>query len=227
MGAETAERRRRRDVVLIGASAGGVEALMTLLAALPVDLEAAIALTLHRSPSVPSMLEQVLARASRLPVIEPTDGQAFERGSVYVAPPDRHLVLHGGAVSLQRGPKQHHTRPAIDPMFTSGANLYGERVIGVLLTGELSDGVLGLIDIKGRGGLSLVQDPAEAPSPSMPRNALVHDSVDAIFSIRSVGPLLERLCQGESVAAATRLPGARQTRPSDRLRARANAGLVG
>jgi two-component system chemotaxis response regulator CheB len=187
---------RSRDVIVIGASAGGVAALTTVLTNLPAELPAAVAVTLHRSP-FPSALPAVLGRHSELEIIEPTDRQPFRRGRVHVAPPDLHMRVFGRTIHLDRGPKQHHTRPAIDPMFQSVAASYGPRVIGVLM----SDGVTGLTHIKESGGLCLVQDPNEAQHPSMPLNALVFDHVDAIFRLATVHQILIELVSGTTIRA--------------------------
>ena len=191
---------RARDVIVMGASAGGVAALTTVLANLPAELPAAVAVTLHRSP-LPSPLPAVLGRHSQLEIIEATDRQPFRRGRVHVAPPDLHMRVLGRTIHLDRGPKQHHTRPAIDPMFQSVAASYGPRVIGVLMTGAMSDGVTGLIQIKERGGLCLVQDPDEAQHPSMPLNALVFNHVDAIFHLATLHQVLLELVSGTTIKA--------------------------
>jgi two-component system chemotaxis response regulator CheB len=124
------------------------------------------------------------------------------------------MLFRGGAVWLDRGPKHHFVRPAIDLMFASGAAVYGSRVIGVLLTGNLSDGVAGLVRIKARGGLSLAQDPTEAEAPSMPQNAVVHDDVDVIFNLRAGSDLLTKLVGGADIDEATAANGARKLAPN-------------
>src|SRR5688572_12823917 len=154
-----------RDVIVIGGSQGALSLTRKLLADLPRELNAAVAITLHRSPTFSFALAELFAQGSALPVVEPQHGQVFERRHVYVAPRDRHLILRAGAVWLDHGPKQHHARPAIDATFASAAKAYGTRVIGVLLSGNLSDGVAGLVRIKEHGGLSLAQDPSEAEAP--------------------------------------------------------------
>jgi two-component system chemotaxis response regulator CheB len=205
----------RRDVVVIGGSAGAVEALTHVLAQLPLDLGAAVAVVLHRHPDVTSNMARVFSRGSKLEVVEPEQGQPFDPGCVYLAPPDRHMVLCDDIVHLNRQPRQHHTRPAIDPLFRSAARSYGRRVIGVLLTGNLSDGVGGLIEIKQCGGLSLVQEPGEARFPSMPRNALIYDHVDLVFRLDGLVEVLAKLVSGQSVAAALGTRGVRPVRPAD------------
>jgi len=199
-----------RNVILIGGSQGSIPVLKRLLGDFPAGLHAAVGVTVHRSPTFQSSLADILAAHARIPVVEARDGQLFEQGSVYLAPPDHHMQFRGGAIRLDRGPKQQFVRPAIDVMFTSGATSYGPRVIGVLLTGNLSDGVAGLIHIKQHGGLSLVQEPAEAEAPSMPTNALAYDDVDAVFKLESAASLLAQLVGGVSLEQASRLSGARR-----------------
>jgi two-component system, chemotaxis family, protein-glutamate methylesterase/glutaminase len=189
----------RRDVILIGGSAGGVRLLRELFGRLDSRLQhASIFVTVHRPPSPHSELASVLGRRAALPVREPRDGESIARGVIYLAPPDHHMRLDGHRIRLDRGPKEHHTRPAIDPLFVSAMESAGSRAIGVLLTGNLSDGVAGLIAIKRGGGLSLVQDPKEAEWPQMPRNAVLYDHVDVVFSSAALPALLAELVHGAS-----------------------------
>ncbi|HKN87681.1 MAG TPA: chemotaxis protein CheB, partial [Nitrospiraceae bacterium] len=167
-----------RDLIVIGASAGGVEALTELFSSLPIDLPASIAVVIHRSPLYSLHLRQVLGRRSTLPVREPHPHEIMAPGTIYLAPRDHHMVVNGKQLTLNRGPKEHFTRPAVDPLFASAAASYGPRVTGVLLTGAGEDGVAGLIAIKQHGGLGLVQDPKDAKIRSMPLNALRYDHVD-------------------------------------------------
>jgi two-component system, chemotaxis family, protein-glutamate methylesterase/glutaminase len=185
-----------RDVVTIGASAGGVMALMRLLELLPSDLAATLTIVLHRSPFHETQLPLVLGRRAGLAVLEPTDGEPIQRGVVYVAPRDHHMVLYDGTVRLDRGPKQHRTRPAIDPLFRSAAAIYGRRVVGILMSGMGGDGVSGLIDIKQSGGISLVQSPAEAQFPTMPSRAIREDDVDAALTVTAIAEALPVLAAG-------------------------------
>jgi two-component system chemotaxis response regulator CheB len=127
---------------------------------------------LHEPPNSRSWLPSILERTARLPAEHPRDGEKIRPGWIYVAPPDFHLMVCKGIVNLRNGPKEHHVRPAIDPMFRSAAQVYGQRVIGVLLSGMLDDGVEGLKEIKKYGGLAIVQSPAEARFPDMAQNAL-------------------------------------------------------
>ncbi len=188
-----------RNVIVIGASAGGVEILLQLLKKLPADLGAAVAVTIHRSPTLTRGMAEIFGRVAKLDVVEPSDGQRFEAGRVYLAPADFHMSLADSVVRLDRGPKQHHTRPAVDPLFQSAAEVYGSRVIGVIFSGNLSDGVTGLIRIKLGGGLTLAQDPDEAAYPSIPLNALIYDDVDLVFRLSGLPDVLRMLVRGDSV----------------------------
>lgn len=188
-----------RDVVTIGASAGGVQALMHLLAKLPEDLPAIVGIVLHRSPYHETRLPQVLGRHATISVTEPEDGEVLRPGHVYVAPRDQHLVFVEGRARLNHGPKEHRTRPAADPLFRSAAEAYGPRVTGVLLSGYGSDGVPGLIRIKAAGGISLVQDPSEATHPVMPTRAIVEDDVDAVLPLDGLAEAIVALAQGRAL----------------------------
>jgi len=190
-----------RDIIVIGASAGGVKALMKLCAVLPADLDASVFIVLHLNPSGPSLLPRLLDRVSPLKVKAAVHGEVPQARHIYVAPPARHLLLRSGRMILSRGPEEHHVRPAIDALFRSAAVAYGSRVIGMLLSGMLGDGTNGLIHIHHAGGVSVVQDPAEAQWSSMPRHALKHDHVDHCLTIDRMPALLQRLVQetpGES-----------------------------
>lgn len=191
--------RVRRDVVVLGASAGGVIALRELLAALPADFEGAVALVLHRSPLVETNLAAVLGWRCPLPVVEAAAGAPLSPGWVYVAPRDQHLRVEGMTLRLSRGPKEQHTRPAVDPLFRSAAASHDKRVVGVLLSGTGDDGVSGLIAITAAGGLSLVQSPDEAEYAQMPRTALRKDRVQAALPVGEFGDVLAALARGEDV----------------------------
>ena len=182
-----------RDIIVIGASAGGVETLQRLCAGLPADLPAAIFVAQHLSPSARSVLPQLLDRAGPLRALSPVDGQKIENGHVYVAAPDHHMLLREGMILMRRGPYENRTRPAANALFRSAAIHYGGRAIGVVLTGLLDDGTEGLIAIKAAGGLSIVQDPKDAQWPSMPRNALNRDHVDHALPLADIPAMLCRL----------------------------------
>ena len=190
------EARISRDLIVIGASAGGVSAISTLLEQLPHDLPAAVAIVLHRSPFHETQLPAVLGRRSDLVVMEPSDGDPIKRGTVYIAPRDQHMLIDRDIIRLDRGPKQHRTRPAVDPLFRSASENYGPRVVGVILSGMGSDGVSGLIAIKAGGGISLVQSPAEAQFPVMPNHALKEDDVDGTLPVHGIAAALRVLAAG-------------------------------
>ena len=185
-----------RDIILIGGSAGSLKALCELLQELPPDLPAAIFVVLHLGES--SMLADVLGRRSTLPVVAARNGAAVEPGHIYVGVPGLHLLLHDDHILLRRGPRENGARPAIDPLFRSAAASRGSRVIGVVLSGALSDGTAGLRAIKRCGGLAVVQDPEDALVPSMPRSALGHLEVDYVRTVAEMPALLARLVREPS-----------------------------
>jgi two-component system chemotaxis response regulator CheB len=191
--------RTPRDVIVIGASAGGVEALMQLFAAFGSGLPAVIGAALHRHPVFNLNLAKVLGRHASMRMREPEHEERLMSGTIYLAPRDHHMVFLDGRVELNRGPKEHFTRPAIDPLFISASEAYGARVIGVLLTGGGSDGVAGLIAIKGGGGIAVVQDPKEAKIPIMPMTAVKQDHVDLILPLDGMADVLIRLAKGEAI----------------------------
>jgi two-component system, chemotaxis family, protein-glutamate methylesterase/glutaminase len=184
---------KTRNIIVIGASAGGVEALQELVQGLPQDLDASMFIVLHLSPSAPSRLAEILQRRSALPVSQASDGEVFRRGHIYIARPDYHLVLEKEKIHLSRGPRENRHRPAIDALFRSAAYSHGARVIGVVLTGELDDGTAGLWSVKQRGGTAVVQDPADAQSPSMPRSALKYVAAEHVLPLKGIPSLLTRL----------------------------------
>ncbi|MDB4900579.1 MAG: CheB methylesterase [Gemmatimonadetes bacterium] len=160
------------DVVVIGGSAGAIEALRQILRTLPAELPARLFVTVHIPASVTSALPAVLARAGPLPARHPADGESTTPSMLYVAPPDHHLVVKRGAVRVVRGPRENGHRPAVDPLFRSAAAVYGPRVLAVVLSGNLDDGSAGARAVAAAGGTVLVQDPAEAVYSGMPSNAL-------------------------------------------------------
>ena len=182
-----------RDVIVIGGSAGAFGALRGFVRDLPRDLPAAVFIVVHVGES--SILAIVLEHCSALPVTAAQSGVAFEPGHIYVAVPGMHLLLHDDHMLLRRGPRENHARPAIDALFRSAAASCGGRVIGVLLSGALSDGTAGLRAIKRCGGLAVVQDPVEAPVPSMPRNAVRHVEVDFVRPVAEMPALIAWLAR--------------------------------
>ena len=182
-----------RDIIVIGASAGGVEALVDLVCGLPADLPAAVFVVVHFPAQSASAMPQILTRAGPLPAAHARHGEVIRPGRIYVAVPDHHLIVHREVVHLVRGPQENRCRPAIDPLFRSAAVAYGPRVIGVILSGSLYDGTVGLLAIKRHGGVTIVQDPAEALFPDMPRNALEYVEVDHVLPLAQIAPTLVRL----------------------------------
>ncbi len=164
----------KRDIIVVGASAGGVWALQQLFAGIPAHLPAAIGVVLHRGLE-PSKLLSVLSRRSTLEMVEPDHPMTVKSGTIYLAPADHHLLFQRGSVVIHRGPREHGSRPSVDVLFRSAAETYGRRVVGLLLTGGGADGVSGLISISAAGGLTLAQDPEDAHMPYMPRNAIRYD----------------------------------------------------
>jgi two-component system chemotaxis response regulator CheB len=182
---------RRPDVVVVGASAGGVEALTELVARLPQELPAAVFVVLHMSPSAYSVLPEILARAGALPASAAVHGERFEPGHIYVCPPDHHMRLSDGHIGLSRGPRENGHRPAVDPLFRSAARALDGRAIGVILSGTLDDGTAGLRFLKARGGTALVQDPSDASYPGMPVSAINSVAVDRVLP---AGELADAIC---------------------------------
>ncbi len=191
-----------RNLFLFGASAGGLKALIGILNQLPAEFPATVGIVLHRSPTFESALDEILSRRASLPVVEPTDGDPIGSGRIYVAPRDFHMLVHGNRWRLSRGPKVHWARPAVDPLFISGAESRGPQVAGVLLSGGGADGVSGLIAIKAAGGVCIAQDPDEAMAPSMPRSAIEEDHIDAIMRTHEIAAVLPTLAAGNPIRAS-------------------------
>ena len=187
------------EIIVVGASAGGVEALIQVVREFPVSLPASVFIVLHIPTHSPSMLAEILSRASFMKAVQPVDNQQIERGRIYVASPDHHLLIENGFMRVVRGPKENRHRPAIDPLFRSAAVAYGSQVVGVVLTGSLDDGTAGLLAIKQRGGVAVVQDPGDALYPDMPKSALAHVNVDYCLPLAQIGLTLAQLAREEIV----------------------------
>jgi two-component system chemotaxis response regulator CheB len=185
-----------RDIVAIGTSAGGVEALLFLAKSLPADFPAAILVTIHLPSDVASKLDELLTRHGRLPARFSSDGDILRKGHIHIAPPDRHLLIgEGDRVALGCGPRENNTRPAIDPMMRSVGACCGPRSVGVVLTGTLSDGASGLWALNQCGGITVIQDPGDAAFPDMPTNALNRLQPDHVVGLKAVPQLLASLSQ--------------------------------
>jgi two-component system chemotaxis response regulator CheB len=180
----------QRDVVVVGASAGGVQTLQTLVAELPPEFPASVLVVLHMMSSGTSVLPSILDRAGPLPATLAVDGETLERGHIYVAKPDTHLLLRGPTVHLSNGPRENGHRPAIDPLFRSAARAFGPRVVGVVLSGTLDDGTDGLRLIKQYGGATVVQDPADAAYAGMPESAIAYVGPDRVVPLAEMGAVL-------------------------------------
>jgi two-component system chemotaxis response regulator CheB len=180
------------DVVVIGASAGGVGSLQRVVEHIPAEFPAAILIALHLPDGVRSMLPEILARAGNLPASHANNGPILP-GRIYIAPGGFHLTLQRGRMLVTRGAREHGHRPAIDPLFRSAAVAYGRRVVGVVLSGMLDDGTVGLREIKRAGGVAIVQDPRDTEWPSMPQSALNHVAVDYSVPADQIGTLLQQI----------------------------------
>ncbi|MDX6448628.1 MAG: two-component system, chemotaxis family, protein-glutamate methylesterase/glutaminase [Gaiellaceae bacterium] len=187
------------EIAVIGASWGGLNALTTVLSGLVCDeLRATVVIAQHRSPeSSQSVLPQLLGESSSAPVREASDKETIEPATIYLAPPDYHLLIEDGHFALATDARVQFARPSIDVLFETAAEVYGDRALGVILTGANADGAAGLRSIRERGGLTVVQDPATAERSAMPAAALAATPVDAVLPLEEIGPFLVRHCCGE------------------------------
>ena len=194
----------KHDIVVIGASAGGIQAIKKLVAGLPADLPAAIFVATHLPQFGKSMLPEIINNAGNLPARHAADNEPIKRGRIYIAPPGRHLVVDEGHMRVTTGPSENGFRPAIDVLFRSAAKAHGRRVIGVVLTGLLDDGTAGLLSVKRGGGVAIVQDPQDAMHADMPRNALTYVEPDYCLPLDEIGPALVKLIQNHSNPGSSR-----------------------
>lgn len=185
-----------RDIVVIGGSAGAIEALHTIIIGLPPRLPATIFVVVHVPADFPSILPQILTRMGPLPAEHPIDNEAIRLGHIYVAPPDHHLTIEDGRVRVQRGPRENRHRPAIDPLFRSAAREYGSRVIGIVLSGLRDDGSAGLYAVKHRGGVAIVQNPDDSIWREMPQRAIDYVHPQFVCPVRAISEKLVRLIDG-------------------------------
>jgi two-component system chemotaxis response regulator CheB len=185
-------RRLPRNVIVVGGSAGSLDAMLTIAAGLPRAFAGSVFVVSHIGPHR-SHLPELLSRSGPLPAKHPEDGEPISPGLIYVAPPDRHMLVRPDVIRLSRGPRQHFTRPAVNPLFRSAAQTFGPRVIGIVLSGAGSDGAAGLGQVKRAGGIAVVQDPATALYPEMPRSAGTAVPPDHVVGAGELPALLLRL----------------------------------
>ncbi|HYW08831.1 MAG TPA: chemotaxis protein CheB, partial [Longimicrobium sp.] len=195
-----------RDIIVMGGSAGAVEAISEIVAGLPADLPAAVFVVIHFPAYATSMLPEILARRGALPARHARDGEPIVPGRIYVAPPDHHLLMDRDCVRVVRGPRENSHRPAVDPLFRSAARSHGPRVIGVVVTGTLDDGTAGVAAVRERGGICVVQDPAEAMYPGMPSSAISIAGADHVVSLAEIAPLLAQLAANPVISEETPVP---------------------
>jgi two-component system, chemotaxis family, protein-glutamate methylesterase/glutaminase len=206
---------RPSSLVVVGASAGGVEPLREIISALPADLAAAVVVVLH-VPREGSRLPEILTRAAQMPAAHATSGEPLAAGRIYVAPPDRHLLVRDGRAVVVRGPRENSARPAIDPLFRSAALEFAARTVAVVLSGVRNDGALGARAISEQGGCVIVQDPADADFPGMPESAIARDHPDRVLPATAIAPAIvkavQRLSQEAPVSENERDEMALETR---------------
>lgn len=205
----------RRDIVVIGGSAGSLQVLQTILQSLTWNFAPSIFVVLHTTEDSPGVLPEILNRCNKLPVMYAVHNAEILPSRVYVAPAGlRHMLLDRGTIRLVPGPRENRSRPAIDVLFRSASYAYGSQVIGVVLTGNLDDGASGLLAIKNRGGLAIVQDPDEASAPSMPSSAMEVTDVDFVLPASEIGPKLIELAPTEGVEKIRTVPHPNRNMPA-------------
>jgi two-component system chemotaxis response regulator CheB len=183
------------DIIVIGGSAGSIGPIVSFVKALPPDFAASLFITVHLNPQSTSRLPQMLSHRAGLQASYAVDGEAIQPGKIYIAPPNRHLLVEPGTVRLSTGPLENGFRPAVDALFRSAARTYGARVIGIIFSGMLDDGTLGLAIVKRQGGIAVVQDPDDTEFPDMPRSALEHVAVDYVLRAEDLADLIVKLTQ--------------------------------
>jgi two-component system chemotaxis response regulator CheB len=197
-----------RDILAIGTSAGGFEALRFLAGEFSHDFPASVVVVIHLSSQFRSALDAILTQAGPLPASFAVDGEKLERSHVYIAPAERHLIVERGHVRLGSGPRENNARPALDPLFRSAALCCGPRTVGAVLTGTLGDGAAGLSALKQSGGVTVVQDPSDAAFAEMPTTALIRSRPDHVVGLAGMPALFEKLVRepaGEAMPHATGL----------------------
>jgi len=192
------------EAVVIGVSAGGMNAMKTILSMLPATFHLPIVIVQHIAPQSDSYFSEYLERFSNIKVKEAEEKEKLRAGTAYIAPSDYHLLIEPDqSFSLSADDKVNYSRPSIDLLFESAADVFGNKLVGIVLTGANSDGSYGLKTIKDRGGLAIVQDPKTAESPFMPQAAINATSVDYIVNLGGIAPLLLKLCKGENYGTGT------------------------
>lgn len=186
-----------RDMVVIGGSAGSLEALKRIVGGLPSEFPGSIFVVVHVSPDSPGMLAKLLSNIGPLPATSPADGEFIQRSHIYVARPDHHLTIEDGKLCVQRGPRENRHRPAIDPLFRTAARVFGPRVVGIVLSGLQDDGSAGLYAIKERGGVAIVQEPDDAVWKDMPMRAKAYAHPQYVLASRDIAPALVKLANAQ------------------------------
>jgi two-component system, chemotaxis family, protein-glutamate methylesterase/glutaminase len=185
----------KRDIIVVGASAGGLSPLKSFVSSLPSNFEGSVFIVLHIPPYSETRLAFILSKAGKLKVVQPKDGEQIKPGMIYVAANDHHLLLEDSKVIVKKGPKENRFRPSIDALFRSAAYVYGSRVIGIVLSGLLNDGTSGLWSIKRLGGVTIIQEPEDAEYPQMPQNVLEYVEVDYTLPVVQMGELVVKLSE--------------------------------
>jgi two-component system chemotaxis response regulator CheB len=199
---------------VIGASAGGLQALLELVASLPSPLPAALLVVIHTRTGSESHLPEILSRESALPAAFAVDGAPIEPGHIYISPPDVHLLVSGRTMCLSRGPRENGFRPAVDPLFRTASRSFGNRVMGIILSGALDDGTYGLKVLKDGGGIAVVQSPEEATFPGMPLSAIRFVEVDHVLPVALIAPLIVEM-SSEPIQGAVNM--ARKNEPEPQV----------
>ena len=189
------------NIIVIGGSAGALEPLKCIVSVLPRDFPATLFVVLHVSAEAPTFIPQILTKMTGLEVKHPADGEKIEKGVIYVAKPDFHMLVEGNKVPMSRGPRENRHRPAIDPLFRTAARAYGPRVIGLILSGSLDDGATGLTAVKFRGGVTIVQDPEDALVGQMPQRAMEHSRPDYVLPADEIGRTIVKLITSKRAAS--------------------------
>ena len=195
----------KRDIIVVGASAGGLSPLKSFVSSLPPGFEGSVFVVLHIPPYSETRLASILSKAGPLKAVQPKDGEVIKPGMIYVAANDHHLLLENSKVIVKKGPKENRFRPSIDALFRSAAYVYGSRVIGIVLSGLLNDGTSGLWSIKRLGGVTIIQEPEDAEYPQMPQNVLEYVDVDYTLPVAQMGELVVKL-SGETVPKTKKVP---------------------